>query len=318
MRAIVREAGAVSLREVPDPELQACDEVLIRVAVAGICRTDLYAAQGRIGGDGPLILGHEFAGTVEAVGASVRHVAPGSCVTVMPWVRCGACRGCEAGRREVALPCLRPQMLGVDLPGAFAEKVRVPAAAVYPLPGDLSLRAGAYVEPIAASLAVLKADLFPAERGLIYGENRIARLTHQVLLAHGFDQVDLFDPEAAGCRPEEASYDFVIETVATAPALEEVLRSVRPGGKVVLKSRPCRPVELDVRAAVLKEITFHAVNYSPFTAAIDLAADTRFDLTDLLGPEFPLAHFAEAFQAAEGSESRKVFLTVFEPEESTK
>lgn len=308
MRAVVREAGRVALREVPRPEIRSADDVIVRVAVAGICRTDLYAAQGRLGGAGPLILGHEFAGTVEAVGAHVTQVVPGTRVTVMPWVGCGHCAGCVSLWAGVSLPCLRPQMLGVDLPGAFAELVCVPASAVYALPEGLPLAAGAYVEPIAASLAVLKAGVTAAERGLIYGENRIARLTYQVLAAHGFARVDLYDPAIAGRAPEEAAYDFVVETVATAPALAGVLRSVRPGGKVVLKSRPCQPVELDLRAAVLKEITLHAVNYSPFPAAIELAADTRFDLSGLLGPVFPLDQFEEAFRVAEGSEARKVFL----------
>ncbi len=309
MQAVIRSGGKTTLNEVPPPEVRAVDDVLIRVEVAGICRTDLYAAEGRLPGPEPLILGHEFSGVVERVGEQVRKVTVGDRVAVMPWIECGTCRGC-CSDFGTALRCLHPRMLGVDLDGAFAEYVVVPERNAYVVPPKLPATLAAYAEPIAASLAVLKAGFQPNARGLIYGDNRIAQLTLTLLKSQGFPDVVAYDPCISAYEVEDSSFDFVVETVATESALDFVLRAVRPGGKVVLKSRPCQPVALDLRAAVLKEVTFHAVNYAPFSSALDLAAGGGLELEDLLGPVYPLAAYQEAFAAASGREAKKVFLTL--------
>ena len=211
------------------------DDVVVRVALAGICRTDLYAARGQLGTvrDG-LILGHEFAGTVDEVGADCGGLRPGDRVAVFPFVPCGDCVNCAEGRER---NCLRRSMLGVDRDGAFAAYVAVPARCVYRLPARLSLRVAAYAEPVAAALAVLDAGLRPDQRGLILGRNRFAVLIERVLRAHGFGQVRLSDPVGGDDRPSAHAFDFAVETGATAEALAEAVRVTRPLGTVVLRSR---------------------------------------------------------------------------------
>ncbi|HTE19952.1 MAG TPA: alcohol dehydrogenase catalytic domain-containing protein, partial [Armatimonadota bacterium] len=288
------------------PCLGEAGDVVVRIVVAGICRTDVYAAEGRIPVREPVVLGHEFAGVVEAVAPGVAAVRLGDRVTAMPWVPCGECRECRSAGGP-GTRCLRSRMLGVDRDGAFAEHVVVPAETLYRLPDSVSFTSGAYVEPVAASLAVLNAGLRAGTRGLVYGRNRIALLTLRVLAAHGVTNVALVDaPEAADLPDGE--YDWAVETVATAESLRALVRGVRPGGKVVLKSRPCRPVELDVRAAVLKELTLHAVNYGSFHDAIALLAERRIDVTDLLGPVYPLEQWEQAFAESASSEKTKRFL----------
>src|SRR4051794_36535867 len=121
MIAVVKQGRSLSLARIPRPELAHLDDVRIRVAAAGICRTDLYVAEGRLPSRDPVVLGHEFSGVVDGVGAGVRGVRPGDRVTAIPWVACGRCEECHQPDPVPApLRCPRGAMLGVDRDGAFA------------------------------------------------------------------------------------------------------------------------------------------------------------------------------------------------------
>ncbi len=281
MRALVREQGDVRVRPLPLP-VPAAGEVLVRVELAGVCRTDLQAARGLLPVREPRILGHEFAGTLDGVPVAVNPVLP-----------CGACARCATG----AL-CSRPGMLGIHRDGAFAEAVAVPASAVHPLPVGLPFEAGAYAEPVAAALAVLRAGPRPAERGLVAGAGRVSRLVERVLRAHGFRALRT----GAGPWPEDA-FDFAVETDPA--ALNDVLRAVRPAGRVVLKSRPAGPVPFDLALAVRKELVLAGAAYAPFPEALAFLASGKLDLDGLLGPVLPL----EAFATLTDDESLKTFLS---------
>jgi L-iditol 2-dehydrogenase len=169
-------------------------------------------------------------------------------------------------------------------------------------------RLGAYAEPMAAALAVCKAGLQKTDRGLLCGGGRIAELTARVLCAHGFAHVSRWDPSSPAPPPPRDAFDFAIETQATAPVLAALVHAVRPGGRIVFKSRPHAPVPLDIHAAVRKELSFAAVCYAPFPDALALLASGQVPVEDLLGPAFPLPDFAAAFARAEESEAAKVFL----------
>ncbi len=305
MQAVVKRGVGVTVATVRRPSPRV-DEVVVRVALAGICRTDLYVANGRIANvPESLVLGHEFSGTVFESGAGGCGPAPGEHVAVFPIVPCGVCVSCRGGHE---LGCLSRTMLGVDRDGAFAEYVAVPSRCVHRLPERVSLRHAAYAEPVAAALAVLNAELRPEQRGLIYGQNRFALLVRRILLLHGFERLTVHDPRDRGEPPEDHAYDFVIETCATAQALAAMVRAVRPRGTVVLKSRQPWPAAIDLMAAIPKETIFRAVNYGPFERALALLAGGRLDLDDLLGPVFPLEQAVKAFEVAAAGESNKVFL----------
>lgn len=278
MKALVRRDGALHLDDLPWPAA-GTGETLVRVAVAGVCRTDVRAARGRLRVREPRVLGHEFSGTVDGARVAVNPVLP-----------CGACPRCREG-----LLCSRPEMLGLHRDGAFAEAVVVPSPAVHPLPAGLSFEAGAYAEPVAAALAVPRAR--PSGRILVHGEGRVARLVERVLAAEG-----LRATAGIGPFPDDA-FDVTVETDPA--ALGEVLRVTRPGGRVVLKSRPAEEVAFDLALAVRKELTLTGAAYAPFPEALALLASGRLDLSDLIGPTLPL----EAFPSLGDDESLKTFLT---------
>ena len=166
MEALVKQGPSVALRTVARPCVSRSDDVIVHVMAAGLCRTDVYVADGRIRAVDPVILGHEFSGVISDVGPAVQDLSPGDRVTAMPAIPCGACALCRGGDRA---HCGSRGFLGIDWQGAFAEYVRVPRSAVHRIPDGLSFRQGAYVEPVAAALGVLRAELPRDGRGLVWG-----------------------------------------------------------------------------------------------------------------------------------------------------
>jgi L-iditol 2-dehydrogenase len=306
MRAVVKRGANVSLTRVPVPELRNPDDVRLRVTVAGLCRTDLLVAAGKLPSADPLVLGHEFAGIVDAVGQGVRGLRAGDRVAVRPLIPCGDCAACGSGDD---INCPRRAMLGVDRDGAFAEFVAVPAGCLVPVPPHVPDLAAAYAEPVAAALAVFNAGLAPHQQGLVYGGNRFARLVEMLLRAHGFRAVTVHDPAAAcGPLPDDA-FDFVVETGLDGWVVADMIRVARPGGTLVIKSRVPKDVPVDFLPAVLKQLTLRAVNYGPFRKAVGLLAEGQLELSDLLGPVRPLEEWATAFEKARGREGKKLFLS---------
>ncbi len=299
MKALVKTAAGVAIDTLPIPEALP-GTVVIAVAQSGICRTDVYVADNTIATRTPLVLGHECAGTVHAVGEGITTVQTGQRVTVMPLFTAQAP---SAGTR---IDYAQASMLGLHENGSFAEYVRVPAQAVYPIPDHMTWAQAAYLEPVAASLAVTQAQITPAMRGLIYGDNRISRLTERCLRACGFTQVEVCD--AATPLPAD-SYDFIVETLADSAAMGRMVTALKPGGRLILKSRQHTPVSFNINQLVLKSITLEAVNYAPFAQGIELIASGALVVDDLFGPVYPLDDYARAFAADRQGENKKIFLT---------
>lgn len=329
MKALVLRGRTAAIEDAPAPRCEQPDDVVVAVAVAGVCRTDCYLATGALTpGRTPLILGHELAGVVHEAGPA-SGFEPGERVACMPLVGCGRCAVCRAGRPHV---CPRGQMLGLDRDGAFAERVRVPASALVRVPAGLSMRHAAFAEPVAAALAVPKAldDALDgmltgafsdplstrAQRGLILGQGRIAVLTARVLASAGFARVETRPvPErvdtGAGAPGSLDAFDFVVETTATERALAAAVALLRPRGVLVLKSRPPAAVPLDVLACVRKELRLAGAYYAPLATALDLMHTRALAVDDLLGPGHALAaHQAVLAAELDGGEARKQFFAI--------
>lgn len=302
MKVLIKTRDAVVIRDIDKPAPVHADDVVIRVALTGLCRTDVYVAEGIVpAGKDDLVLGHEFSGIVESVGTDVSHVKTGDRVCCMPFL---SIEDSEDGKYA------HSTQLGVHHDGCLGEYARVPAYTVYKLPDSVSLKMGAYLEPVCASMAVLKAPIQPAQKGLIYGDNRISQLTLRIMQAEGFADVVTYDHTDPNAAPLAAdSFDFIIETLATTDTMAQMIRAVKPGGTIVLKSRQHKPVAMNINDLVKKDITLSAVNYAPFEDCIALAASGRLDVEDLFGDVYPLEQFRDVFEQSKGRESKKLFLT---------
>ncbi|MGH2411944.1 MAG: alcohol dehydrogenase catalytic domain-containing protein, partial [Chloroflexota bacterium] len=166
MRAARLEAvGRLRVLE-REPPVPARGEVLLRVEACGICGTDRHIYRGEYAAVLPRILGHEFAGTVAAVGEGCRS-AVGTRVAVDPNIACGTCADCRRGE-----PCLCPARvaLGVDLDGGLAEFAVIPEGQAYRLPDGLPAAWGALCEPLACCLRALdRAEIRPGVRVVVLG-----------------------------------------------------------------------------------------------------------------------------------------------------
>ena len=147
---LLTEYMNLQVTELAEPEIGAAD-VLVRVRACGICGSDVHGLDGRTGRRiPPLVMGHEAAGTIEAIGRDVRGWRAGDRVTFDSTISCGECYYCQRG--EINL-CDRREVLGVSCGdyrrhGAFAEYVAVPARILYRLPGGLPFEHAAMIEAV--------------------------------------------------------------------------------------------------------------------------------------------------------------------------
>ncbi len=200
MKALVWEAPRrMEVRDVPDPR-PAGDEVVVDVDCAGICGSELG---GYLGHNAlrvpPLVMGHEFAGTIREVGPNVAvnrsELRPGVRVTANPMVWCRECLFCRTGREQL---CRNRRLIGAHRPGAYAASVAVPAHVVLPIPDTLPLRLAALAEPVGVALRI--ADLAGDVRGgtvLVAGAGPIGLLAVRTLNLAGAAHIHVVDLDPA-------------------------------------------------------------------------------------------------------------------------
>ena len=157
-------------------------------------------------------------------------------------------------------------------------------------------------EPVAAALGVLRAPIHKRTRGAVHGAGRIADLVVRVLEVAGFSPIRWDGADAP------SDLDWVVET--SPDALSDLMRALRPGGTLVLKSRPPKPAALDVALAVSREITLVARSWGEFDHAVTWLATGRIHVDDLVGETYPLDRYEAAFVAAKRSEKQKIFLSM--------
>src|SRR5215475_10585745 len=185
---MLAEYGNLQVIDIPEPTC-APDEVLIQVAACGICGSDVHGYDGSSGRRiPPIVMGHEAAGIIEALGSSVKNFAVGDRVTFDSTVYCGECPNCKRGNVNL---CDRRQVLGVSCgdyrrAGAFAEFVAVPARILYKLPDNFPFAEAAMLEAVAVAIhGVNLAQLAPNSTALVVGAGTIGILTLQALRAAG-------------------------------------------------------------------------------------------------------------------------------------
>ncbi|MEV4474909.1 zinc-binding dehydrogenase [Nonomuraea salmonea] len=315
MRALVLTGpGEAEVQEV-EPPRAAPGEVVVDVERAGVCGTDVelftghmsYLSTGRSWY--PLRPGHEWCGRVSAVGDGVDPAWLGRRVTGDTMLGCGHCARCRSGRHHV---CADLAEIGISRgrPGALAEQLPVPAAALRALPDGLDPALGALVEPGGNALrAVRAAALGPGDRLLVLGTGTIGLLAALFARAQGVETHLLGrDPDqlrlaarlgfAAWVRPglPDLPWHAVIDA-ATDPGLPALaLDLVEPAGRVVYIGLAPTPSTLDTRDLVLREVT--AVGILGGSAGLDGAAaayaDGSVDARPLVAATIGLAETAEA------------------------
>lgn len=219
------ETLSIEDRPVADP---APDEVLIRVKQCGICGSDLKMYSGTHPVlKPPMVLGHEFFGTVEAVGTP-GDVGPGDLVTVFPPVGCGHCYNCDRGRPHL---CATMELIGGQRQGGLSELVSVPAANVLTVDPAVPAERRVLIEPLAVGVHAASCGRVEAgERVVIIGAGPIGLFTALALKHRGVEGVILADLSESRLRlARELGAGTVVNSGAT-PLLDYVHEHVRPEG----------------------------------------------------------------------------------------
>ena len=307
MKALVIEKpGKALTRDVAAPAPGPHD-VLIQVAACGICGTDVHIYRGEYLGSYPITPGHEFAGTVTAVGAAVRRFRPGDRVAVEPNIACNNCPACLSNRQNF---CENWQGVGVTLPGGFAELACVPENAVFSI-GELPFTVGAFVEPLSCVLhGMQRLDPSPSDRILIVGAGPIGSLIMKTALSLGASSITVVDRSESRLSLAAAEGGSVVNTLASvdeprADAYDVVIDAtwVRPGGRILLFGVPPAGsrVSIDAFSVFRKGLTVLSSYTSVRNSlqAIRLLESGRIDVKRLVSHEMPLADFARGVDLIE-------------------
>jgi L-iditol 2-dehydrogenase len=219
----------IKLEEVPDPVLGE-SEVLIKVAAAGICSSDI----GRVFGAGayhyPITLGHEFAGVITDTADEKNRGLIGKRAGVFPLLPCFKCESCKSEHYET---CKNYSYIGSRRDGAFAEYVNVPVWNLLILPDNVSFENAAMLEPTAVALhAARLADLSPEKSVSVVGNGAIGQLAAQF-----FAEIS---PKTAllGRGDPDVAADITLEAVGTAESLCRCIDITKPGGEIILLGNP--------------------------------------------------------------------------------
>ena len=341
MQAIVKSqrAPGLTVTSVPKPTAGP-GEVLIAVRHAGVCGTDLHIAdwdawaQGRV--RPPIVVGHEFAGEIVAVGDGVSELRAGQLVTAEGHIVCGHCLQCRTGNSHI---CKRTQIIGVDRDGAFAEYIVMPATNVLSLEG-IPTAVGAVMDPMGNAFhTVLTADI-PGSTVLVVGCGPIGCFAVGIARAAGAVRViasdinptrlDLAKKMGAHVTVNAARQDVVAavleetggegadvvcEMSGVPSALHQALAAVRMGGRVQLLGIPTGEVPIDfAREIIFKGITLYGVigrrMYETWHQMRRYLTAGLLDPRPVMTHRFPLTRIAEALDAIRAGDAGKVILEI--------
>ncbi|MCA9080595.1 MAG: galactitol-1-phosphate 5-dehydrogenase [Planctomycetaceae bacterium] len=309
-----------------DDPVAGPNDLLVEVRACGICGSDIHGYDGSSGRRiPPLIMGHEAAGVVTAVGSNVTSFAVGDHVTFDSTVSCGQCTFCRMGHINL---CDNRMVLGVSCGeyrrhGAFAELVSVPQHICYKLPPDLPFEHAAMIE--AVSVAVHAANRTPVALGdtaVVVGSGMIGLLVIQAIRLAGCSQViavDLDENRLATARelgadvglkadtvdvPAEVKKltggrgaDVVLEVVGATPTIQTAIQCARKGGSLTLVGNLAPQVEVPLQAIVTRELTLYGscASNGEYPACIDLLQRQAIRVEPLITAQTSLADAPEWF-----------------------
>jgi L-iditol 2-dehydrogenase len=310
----------IEMEDRPEPDPGPGD-VVVRVAAVGVCGSDVhYYEEGRIGPfvvEAPLVLGHEAAGEVVALGASATRHAIGDRVSIEPGVPDFTCPQCLAGHYNLC-----PDMRFYATPpidGAFAEYVVIHEAFAHPVPDAVSDEAAALLEPLSVGLwACQKAGVAPGQRVLVNGAGPIGLVSVQAALAYGATDVIVADvnPHRLAVAEDigatrtidvsqtpldelEIDADALLECAGVPAATVSALHALGRGGRAVLVGSGADELPLPLGRIQAYELQLNGLfRYAnTWPVAIGLVASGRVDLDRLVTGRYGLAQTEEALTA---------------------
>lgn len=342
MRALrkLTPGPGLTLADVPMPELGPRD-VRIRVRFAGICGTDKHIvdwdawAESRI--PVPITVGHEFVGTVEAIGSAVGRVALGQRVSGEGHIGCGRCEPCRTGNGHI---CESVDIIGVDRDGSFADHLVLPEDNVWPLDPAIPDEIAAIMDPLGNAMHTVMAAGVSGRSVLVTGAGVIGLMAIAIARAAGAGTIIATDVdegrlERARAMGADATFlasdpewparvraltaregaQVLLEMSGAPSAIRGGFTALRNGGVAALLGLPSRPVELDLpNDIIFKGATVLGINgrlmYETWYQVESFLTTRRLDIGSLITDVLPLADHEEAFRRLATGDAVKVLLQV--------
>ena len=338
MRALVkaRSEPGLWLKEVDKP-VPGPDDVLIRVKKAAICGTDMHIynwdawAQKTV--PVPLVVGHEYIGTVEQIGDQVTSVSVGDRVSGEGHIMCGVCRNCRAGRGHL---CRDTQGVGVNRAGAFADYVCIPAKNAYIIPDDIPDEIAALLDPLGNAVHTTLSFDLAGEDVLITGAGPIGLMAttvarhvgarHIVVTDINQDKLDVAESLDAsrGVRADrdniaavmkglgmKEGFDVGLEMSGNAAALSDQIAHINHGGSIALLGLFAGDPDIPLNDAIFKGVTLKGIYgremFETWHKMIAMLG-SGLDIGKVITHRLPFENFEEGFKALNNSQACKVIL----------
>ncbi len=324
------------LVDAPPPELGPND-VLIQVTMSAICGTDMHIYQWDEWSQHtipvPMVVGHEFAGRVAAIGSHVAGLDIGQRVSGEGHITCGYCRNCRAGTRHL---CRNTIGVGVNRPGSFAEYLVIPAVNVFPIPDRVDDRHAAIFDPLGNAVHTALAFNLVGEDVLITGAGPIGIMAAAVARHVGARHVVVTDvndyrlqlAEGMGAdrvvnvsreKLEEVTaelgmkegFDVGLEMSGSPQAMDQMFRAMNHGGRIAQLGIPSRPVAVDYEKIVFKGLTLKGIyGREMFETWYKMTAmlESGLNVDPIITHEFPIDDFQQGFDVMASGQSGKVLL----------
>lgn len=341
---IARGIGNIELRDIDRPKL-ARGEVLIEVAAAGLCGTDLHIQQNNSFYTPPVVLGHEYAGVVVEVDESVSDIRLGDRVTSPATQYCGQCYQCKTGHFN---RCTAPnkRILGVSAAnGGFAKFIAVPEYILHKVPRNLPLEEAALSEPAACVVRCVaeRSPISPGDTVLVQGPGTMGLIATQVAKAMGAARVIVTGVTSDGWRFDIAKKvgadvaidvlaekdavatvndltdgigaDVVIEASGSAAARRQALEFVKVTGHVTLLGTQGTNTELYLDHVVEKELTMSGswgTLPSTWVMTMRMMGHGQINVKPLITHRLPLDEWEKAFELMQTQKAIKVLFTDLE------
>ena len=339
-----RGVGNLELREIDEP-IPKKDEVLIEVAAAGICGTDIHIKHDQAFYTPPVVLGHEYSGKVVAVGEDVTSISVGNRVVSPATAYCGQCHQCKTGHMNRCTASDKRILGTSNADGAFAKFLKVPEYIVHQVPRGVSLENAALAEPFACVVhsVIDKTPICPGDVVVVQGPGSMGLMATQIAKSMGAGKVIVTgvtadkwrfdiaknigadmtidvqsekDPEGiVNGETDGRGADAVIEASGACVACTQALDFVKIAGHVTFLGIRGQPANIDLDPIIVKALTLSGTwgtLPSSWVTALRLMSSQKVDVSPLITHRISLSEWEKGFDLMESQKAIKVLFTEFD------
>lgn len=332
--------GNIEIKNVDLPKISEND-VLIKITKAGICGTDYHIYSWDHWSEGrmfpPLIIGHEFAGIVEAKGEKVSTLHIGQRVTAEGHIVCNNCKSCSDGNFHI---CDNVKIIGVDRNGCFAEYLSMPAYNVWPLKDKIADKYGAIMDPLGNAMHTVTVQSVKDRNVFISGAGSIGLFATSIALHMGARNIMVSEPNAGkrniakqlgassvvdplekNVKERVLSFfgghgpDVVLEMSGYPSAISLAFDVIAKGGDMAMLGLPPDKIALDISNNIIfKGLTVRGVSgrrmYETWNQCDDFLLNHSSDIDPVITHDIPMSEISKGFKMMENNEAIKVLLSL--------